>query len=410
MGSLILLIVAVAPVILFMLVINFNDKIEKEPFGLQFALMGMGVLSTIPAMLIELLGAAIVVFVLPEDSIVYVFIENFFIVAITEEACKFLFMLMITWKNRAFDYAFDGVVYAVATSLGFALLENIIYVFSDTIELGVIQGFLPGLGVGISRAFLAIPLHTSVAIFMGFFYGKAKEATFQHKLGKSAGFLTLALAVPMLIHGIYDYALSVGTVVMIVFFGFFVVFMYIFTICMCIYFSKHDHNITGRLKVKITKDGWLRYAITDQREIVILGLTRPFQGQILVIPEVIEHYPVRIIARRAFAYTNVVNVKLPSGLRLIDDTAFFNCPYLQTVIMPERLMGIGNYAFEYCYNLRQILLPHVNFLGNHIFDGCNNLTDIYYLGSQQEWTRIRMNIYENLTFLQVHFYYNTIRK
>ena len=164
------------------------------------------------------------------------------------------------------------------------------------------------------------------------------------------------------------------------------------------------------MKVKITKDGWLRYAITDQREIVILGLTRPFQGQILVIPEVIEHYPVRIIARRAFAYTNVVNVKLPSGLRLIDDTAFFNCPYLQTVIMPERLMGIGNYAFEYCYNLRQILLPHVNFLGNHIFDGCNNLTDIYYLGSQQEWTRIRMNIYENLTFLQVHFYYNTIRK
>ncbi len=129
-----------------------------------------------------------------------------------------------------------------------------------------------------------------------------------------------------------------------------------------------------------------------------------------MIPEVIEHYPVRIIARRAFAYTNVVNVKLPSGLRLIDDTAFFNCPYLQTVIMPERLMGIGNYAFEYCYNLRQILLPHVNFLGNHIFDGCNNLTDIYYLGRQQEWTRIRMNIYENLTFLQVHFYYNTIRK
>lgn len=410
MESLILLIVAVAPVIVFMLVINFNDKIEKEPFGLQLALMGMGVLSTIPAMLIELLGAAILGFVLPEDSIVYVFIENFFIVAITEEACKFLFMLMITWKNRAFDYAFDGVVYAVATSLGFALLENIIYVFSDTIELGVIQDFLPGLGVGISRAFLAIPLHTSVAIFMGFFYGKAKEATFQHKLGKSAGFLTLALAVPMLIHGIYDYALSVGTVLMIVFFGFFVVFMYIFTICMCIYFSKHDHNITGRLKVKITKDGWLRYAITDQREIVILGLTRPFQGQILVIPEIIEHYPVRIIARRAFAYTNVVNVKLPSGLRLIDDTAFFNCPYLQTVIMPERLMGIGNYAFEYCYNLRQILLPHVNFLGNHIFDGCNNLTDIYYLGSQQEWTRIRMNIYENLTFLQVHFYYNTIRK
>lgn len=410
MTNLILFIIAVAPVIVFMLVINLNDKIEKEPIGLQLGLMGMGILSTIPAMLLEFLESGILSFFLPTNSIVYIFIENFFVVAITEELCKFLFMLMITWKSKAFDYAFDGVVYAVSTSLGFALLENIFYVFANTFELGAIEGFLPGLGIGISRAFLAIPLHTSVAIFMGFFYGKAKEATFQHKLGKCILFILLALAVPILIHGIYDYALSVGTVLMTIFFVLFVIFMYIFTICMCIYFSKHDHNITGRLKVKVTKDGWLRYAITDQREIVILGLTKPFQGRMLVIPEYIEKYPVRIIARRAFAYTNIINVQLPSGLRLIDDTAFFNCPYLQTVIMPERLMGIGNYAFEYCYNLRQILLPHVGFLGNHIFDGCNNLTDIYYMGSQQEWRQIRMNIYDNMTFLQVRFYYNTIRK
>lgn len=317
---------------------------------------------------------------------------------------------MITWKSKAFDYAFDGVVYAVSTSLGFALLENIFYVFANTFELGAIEGFLPGLGIGISRAFLAIPLHTSVAIFMGFFYGKAKEATFRHKIFKCMLFIFLALAVPILIHGIYDYALSVGTVLMTIFFVLFVVFMYAFTICMCIYFSKHDHNITGRLKIKVTKDGWLRYAITDQREIVILGLTKPFQGPVLIIPEYIEKYPVRVIAKRAFAYTNIVNVQLPPGLRLIDDTAFFNCPYLQTVIMPNYLIGIGNYAFEYCYNLRQILLPHVRFLGNHIFDGCNNLTDIYYMGSQQEWRQIDMNIYENMPFLQVRFYYNTIRK
>ena len=73
MISLILFIVAVAPVVVFMLVINFNGKIEKEPFGLQLGLMGMGVLSTIPAMLIELLGSAILGFILPGFDCVHLY-------------------------------------------------------------------------------------------------------------------------------------------------------------------------------------------------------------------------------------------------------------------------------------------------------------------------------------------------
>ena len=405
-----LFVLAIIPVIGLMLLIYFSDKIEREPVWLVLSLLGLGIASTIPAMIWEVIGAIGLSLFLPEDHFIYIFIENFFIVAVAEETCKFLFMLMITWKNKHFDYAYDGVVYATSVSLGFALLENIMYVLSSTFELGPWEGFLPGVGIGISRALLAVPLHTAVAIFMGFFYGKAKEATFQNNKGKCALFIVLALAVPMLIHGFYDFCLSLGNILMMIVFFAFVVFMYVFTIIMCIRFAKQDHNITGKLKVKVTKDGWLRYAITDQREIMILGLTKPFQGQILVIPEVIENFPVRIIARSAFAYTNIVRVQLPQNIRLIEDTAFFNCPYLSEVILPNQITGIGNFAFEYCYNLRQFMIPHLRFLGNHVFDGCNQLTEIYYLGSQEEWKTIQISMPDNNKLMNVSFYYNAVRK
>lgn len=406
MPNLILFIVAIIPVIGLLTLIYFGDKIEKEPVWLVFALLGMGILSTIPAMIAEMVGSAVLDFLFPPNSLIYNFLLYFFVVAISEELFKFLFMFIITWKSKHFDYVFDGVIYAVSASLGFALLENIGYVMNT----GTMDGFLPGMGVGIGRAFLAVPLHTAVAIFMGYFYGKAKEAMFQHKIGRCILFISLSLIIPMLIHGFYDFCCDSSNMLMMIVFFTFVVGMYIFTITMCIYFSKHDHNITGRLKVKVTKDGWLRYAITDQREVMILGLTKPFQGEVLVVPEKLDGFPVRVIARSAFAYTNIVNVKLPTTLRLIEDTAFFNCPYLREVMVPNQLIGIGNFAFEYCYNLNRFLIPHIQYMGNHVFDGCNQLMDVYYLGSQNEWKTIRINIQENSKLLAVRFYYNTVRQ
>lgn len=401
-----LLILAVLPVAVLLILIYFGDKIEREPVGLVFALLGMGILSTIPAMISEIIGELILNLIVPEDTIVYNFVLYFLIVAVSEELFKFLFMFIVTWKNKNFDYVYDGVIYAVSASLGFALFENIGYVFSSRLELGI----LAGVGTGIGRAFLAVPLHAAVAIFMGFFYGKAKEAMFRHKIGTCIWFVILSLFVPMLIHGFYDFCCGFGNILMMSVFFLFVAGMYAFTITMCIYFSKHNHNITGRLKVKVTKDGWLRYAITDHKEVLILGLTKPFQGPILVIPEQIEGYPVRMIGKSAFAYTNIVNVRLPATLRSIGDTAFFNCPYLQEVVMPNQIQRIGNFAFEYCYSLRRFLIPHIQEFGSHVWDGCNQLLDVYYLGSQQEWLSIRMNIHENTKLLAVRFYYNTVRR
>jgi len=104
-----------------------------------------------------------------------------------------------------------------------------------------------------------------------------------------------------------------------------------------------------------------------------------------------------------------VNIQLPKNLRYIEDTAFFNCPYLVNVVLPDYLVSIGNYAFEYCYNIRQFLIPHIQRIGNQAFEGCTMLSDIYYLGDPEEWRRIQINIQENQHFLNSRFYYNTVR-
>ena len=412
MLDLFLFFLAVLPAVILFLLVYFGDRYEREPLGLLFSLVGLGVASTSVAMIFELRGSGALMILglafpfLEEGRFIYEVIDNFLIVALVEESGKLLVTFLRTWKNKNFDHTYDGVVYAVSASLGFALLENILYVFSNRIEAGIPGGLLNGL----SRAFLAVPMHTGVAIFMGFFYGKAKAATYKGKKGQTFWLFVLSLAVPVLIHGMYDFMICYFTGLGYILFALFVVFLYIFTIIMGIYFAKHNKSFNGRLRVRVTKDKWLRYVITDEKEVIILGLTKPYNQPCLTIPNEIEGCPVRVIGRSAFAYTNLMDVKLPAGIREISDMAFFNCPYLREVILPNSIYRIGNYAFEYCYSMQRFLMPYVAMLGDHVFDGNNNLQDIYYLGGPEDWQRVNYNAMANQKIFAVRFYYHTLRR
>lgn len=132
---------------------------------------------------------------LESGTAVYELVDCFFIVAMIEELGKFLGMLILTWKNKNFDHSYDGVIYGVCSSLGFATLENILYVF---------QG---GIGLGILRAVTAIPLHCSCGVIMGYFYSKARENA--NKGEGAAGNMLIAYLSAMGIHGLYDFVLSI---------------------------------------------------------------------------------------------------------------------------------------------------------------------------------------------------------
>lgn len=107
--------------------------------------------------------------------------------AVPEELAKFIMLYALIWNNRNFDEFFDGIVYASIIGLGFAALENIMYVISY------------GPSVVVSRGLLAVPGHFFFGVSMGFFFALAKFYPKQRFL-----YFTLTLAVPMILHGIYD--------------------------------------------------------------------------------------------------------------------------------------------------------------------------------------------------------------
>ena len=139
-------------------------------------------------------------------------IDAFLIVALAEEGCKLLCLRLFTWKNEEFDCNFDGIVYAVFVSLGFAALENIMY----------LQSY--GLSIAFQRAILSIPGHMTFSVFMGHHYSKARKAMIYGRPDEAKRSLGTALFMAVILHGFYDYCLmSNFEVLYYVFFAFVVI-------------------------------------------------------------------------------------------------------------------------------------------------------------------------------------------
>jgi len=123
---------------------------------------------------------------------------SFFGAAIPEEIAKFIMLWLVLRKNPYFDEKMDGIVYAVCVSLGFAALENIMYLFSNA------EAFL---SVGIARAIFAVPGHFCFGILMGYYYSLARFYPKSPKKNKA-----LILVAPIIVHGLYDSILLISNV------------------------------------------------------------------------------------------------------------------------------------------------------------------------------------------------------
>jgi RsiW-degrading membrane proteinase PrsW (M82 family) len=187
-----LLLMAVAPVFVIILYIYLKDKYEKEPFKLLAKNFFLG--ATLSVLITILLGTLLGQLIPTDDdgSIVQMLVKAFIVVALVEEFSKYIIVRYFAQKHRAFNEPFDGIVYAVMVSMGFAALENIIYVYQY------------GFQTGITRAFTAVPAHATFGILMGYFMGKAKFSSQRFTLNM------LGLAVATLFHGAYDFFLFIN--------------------------------------------------------------------------------------------------------------------------------------------------------------------------------------------------------
>ncbi len=219
MELLLVFIAALAPVAVALWYINKKDAVQPEPTKWLLKAFGYGIISAI----IAIIFATVIGDIMGLDdseantSVVGAFINAFCSAAIPEEIAKYLMLLLLIRKNPHFDEKFDGIVYAVFISMGFAGLENVMY---------LVEGMDDGswIGTGITRALFSIPGHFLFAVLMGYFY-----SLYHFGIDTSKTTRYMILGAPILAHGIYDGILfsmdiseefaSIGFIVFLFFFN-----------------------------------------------------------------------------------------------------------------------------------------------------------------------------------------------
>ena len=191
-----LLFLAVAPAVFLVYLVYKKDTYDKEPIRLLLYTGGVGAVTVIPAAIFEIIGEKMVGFI--QDEMFRNFIIYFFTVALVEEVLKFSAVYLMVWKNEEFNYRFDGIVYAVAASSGFAIVENICYVFTSANPFSI----------AIMRAILSVPGHIAYGIMMGLFLGRAKYSKGLGDEKDKRLNLFFAILVPMMFHGLFDFLVT----------------------------------------------------------------------------------------------------------------------------------------------------------------------------------------------------------
>jgi RsiW-degrading membrane proteinase PrsW (M82 family) len=185
--------IAIAPGLAICLFIFYKDIYNQEPKLNLIVSFFLGCAAIFPAVFFEKKFGFT-----SDGTVAGVAIFSYAVVAFSEEFFKFLGLRLYSYNMKSFDEPLDGIVYSIMIGMGFATLENLLYVLKYA-QLG------QGLEVGIKRMFLSVPAHATFAVVMGYFVGKAKFDV------KNSFWLMLAgLLSAVFFHGTFDFFIFVN--------------------------------------------------------------------------------------------------------------------------------------------------------------------------------------------------------
>lgn len=265
-SDLLLIVTGLLPAVALCIYVYIKDRNEKEPIWLLLLLFALGAFCCFPALFLEqgigsLLDGLFADSMIVEDGVLYKILDNYFGVALVEEGLKWLVLFLVTRNSRHFNSLFDGLIYAVFVSLGFAAYENVQYVLTY------------GLQTALVRAYSAVPGHMFNAVFMGYYYTLWHLYRFIRRVegsmvanGKLSGrnmnahfntvslgwLLALSLIVPVLIHGTYDFCLSIDSVFAFIFFYVMLAALYVLCFVRIHKLSKRDSSQDNLAVVMLT--------------------------------------------------------------------------------------------------------------------------------------------------------------
>ena len=185
-----LLLASMGPGLLWLWYFYRQDRFEPEPIKEIIKVFLIGVLLVIPAGLIEQIWRRPLMVSLQASDWVTLLVMAFLVIALVEEGLKAFFLWRMVGNNRELNEPVDGIIYGITLGLGFASLENLLWVS------------VFGFGVAIMRGIVTTLAHASFTGWMGYFIAKYKLPP-----GGSNRILWIGFLVPWLSHGAYDFFL-----------------------------------------------------------------------------------------------------------------------------------------------------------------------------------------------------------
>lgn len=205
-----LLIISIAPAISIAVAVYMSDRYEREPIPLLIKTFLLGALMVIPVLVVE--NALLFFNIFPGIlSIAYI---SFIVAGFTEEYFKRSVVLKYIYRNKNFNERLDGIVYSVFSALGFAVVENILY---------IVFRFNDNMYIGLYRGILSVPAHAVFGVTMGYYISLAKFCRDCNQEEDRKKYLKKSLYVPMMLHGIFNFILMSGIPVLnIIFIPYFI--------------------------------------------------------------------------------------------------------------------------------------------------------------------------------------------
>ena len=195
MQIILILISALTPVAVLLWYIYRKDKVQLEPTKWLLKAFGFGVLSTFLSFVFSVPACLLLGMEMDANTYSSIFdalADAFLLAAIPEELAKLIMLWLLLRKNPHFDEKFDGIVYAVCIGMGFAGIENVMYLVG-----GIEDG--SWIGIGISRALFSIPAHFLFAVLMGYYY-----SLYYWGIDRTLKAKAMILVAPVLAHGLFD--------------------------------------------------------------------------------------------------------------------------------------------------------------------------------------------------------------
>jgi len=197
------LLITIVPSIIILLYFFLSDKF-KEPKGTIALVFFLGVLICLPA---GILNSFVYENFNNDTETLEKLLGSFLGPAWTEELLKLFILYAIVLKRKEFNEPMDGIVYGVAVSLGFATYENYDYVYRLALEWK--EYGITSRDIAIWRSYSAVPMHGLNGCLMGFYLGK-------YVFTGDKKFLGYSFFVPFLMHGIYNYYVQFGVLIVII--------------------------------------------------------------------------------------------------------------------------------------------------------------------------------------------------